>query len=417
MKEGSKMKKYIALFLVVALCLALFAGCGGSSQSTTSPATTAPATKSAAEETPDSPPAAEETPDSPPAAEETPDSPSSDGFAWNGKKEVWSVLPTTGAEGLVMINDFMGEILEADGWVYAKKDAMGDPTAQVGFVEDAIAAGTVGALMVAAMAVEALQDVVQQATDAGIIVVYLGAQPTQYGINGCVYTAYELTGMWAVELAETWVNLNIDRIPTDSNGKVPIALDVYEEIQDGQYRSNGMRGRAEESDIFVIYNEGTSYGDTATTDAFNWAENLMTSNPDLRVFVCYEPEAMIGVCDYLNQYAQANGLDLADFCVVNCYTDSSTLEEHEKAVADPSSTAFKGNVTYGEEGDVETYGPVASLQATGSKLAEEILGAANGTWDWNLTFYDTIMSLPTFEGGFAGVWKDGEVNPAEKYKY
>ena len=45
----------------------------------------------------------------------------------------------------------------------------------------------------------------RQAVDAGIAVAYLGAQPTDYTIAGCVYTAYEITGMYAVQAAEYWV--------------------------------------------------------------------------------------------------------------------------------------------------------------------------------------------------------------------
>lgn len=396
------MKKFISLALMLIMCLGLFAACGGDSSATPTPA----ATEAPATDPTDAPPS-EET--DAPAGEDT-------GFVWNGNKEVWSILPTTGAEGLVMINDFMGEILEADGWVYAKKDAMGDPFAQVGFVDDAIAAGNVGALMIAAMSVEALQTSVEEATEAGIIVVMLGAQPTDYEINACVYTAYELTGMWTIEIIESWVNLNIDTLAKNDDGKVPVALGIYEEIQDGQYRTNAFRGRVEESDVLYNFNEAVTYGDNATADAYDWAETVMTSNPDLRCFACYEPEAMIGVVSYLEQYASENGLDLADFCVVNCYQDSVTLEEYEKALADPSSTAFKGYVTYGDEGDVEKYGGASGLQATGAKLAEEILGAADGTWEWNLTYYDTISAFSAFEGGYSNVWHNGEVNPAEKYK-
>lgn len=399
------MRRILALVLTLCLCFAALAGCADSG------GTTSPTESGSAAATGSAPTAAQ-----PPQGGDTGSNAGDSDFVWNGNKEVWSVLPTTNAEGLVMINDFMGALLEADGWIYSKKDAMLDPTAQVSFVEDAIASGRVGALMVAAMSVEMLQTSIEEATAAGIIVVYLGAQPTAYDINGCVYTAYELTGMWAVEVAESWVKQNIDNLATNAEGKVPVALDVYEEIQDGQYRSNAMRGRTEESDVLYIYNENQSYGENATTVAYNWAENMMTANPDLRVFVCYEPEAMIGVCDYLEQYAAEKGLDLADFCVVCCYEDATTREFYSNAVADPSSTAFKGYVTYGDAGDVAAYGEAASMQATGAKLAEEIMGAADGTWAWNLTYYDTINAYSTFEGGYTNTWVNGQTNPAEKYK-
>ena len=66
-------------------------------------------------------------------------------FTWNGQKEVWAILPTTGVPGLMMHADSMGWVMEQEGWTYVAKDAEGNPANQVTFVEDAIAAGNVGA--------------------------------------------------------------------------------------------------------------------------------------------------------------------------------------------------------------------------------------------------------------------------------
>ena len=153
------MKKIVAMLLTLCMMVTAFAGCGSSAASTSAgsaaAASTAASTEAATTE-----------------------------FKWNGQKEVWSILPTTGAEGLVMINDAMGAVMEAQGFKYVKKDAEGNPGNQVQFVEQAIAAGNVGCLMIAAMSVEMLKDVVGQAVDAGIAVVYLGAQPTDFTIDG-----------------------------------------------------------------------------------------------------------------------------------------------------------------------------------------------------------------------------------------
>ena len=61
-------------------------------------------------------------------------------FTWNGQKEVWAILPTTGVPGLMMHADSMGWVMEQQGWKYVPKDAEGNPANQVTFVEDAIAA-------------------------------------------------------------------------------------------------------------------------------------------------------------------------------------------------------------------------------------------------------------------------------------
>ncbi|MGI5970351.1 MAG: substrate-binding domain-containing protein, partial [Oscillospiraceae bacterium] len=264
------------------------------------------------------------------------------------------------------------------------------------------ASGTVGAIMCAAMSVDMLQDVAVQAQEAGIVVVYLGAEPTAYQISSCVYTAYEITGMWAIDMAEAWAKQN-SNVKKDDKG-VPIAIDTYDDIVDGRYRSNAFRDEAEASDILYVYNESTSYGNDAQNTAYNWAENMMTANPDLRIFICYEPDAMKGVTSYLAQYAKDNKLDLADFCVINCYEDSETPALLEQAKNDPSSTAFKGYVTYG-----------ASPIDTGKKLAEEFLGIVDGSWPYGQSYYDEINAYSSF--GFSQHWEMGQENPALKYKY
>jgi ABC-type sugar transport system substrate-binding protein len=322
-------------------------------------------------------------------------------FKWNGKKEVWAVVPTTNAEGLMVICNSMGKKMQAQGWTYVAKDAQGDPGKQVTFVEDAIASKKVGALMVAAMSVDMLKDIIEKAGKAGIVVGYLGALPKNYKINTAIYTAYEITGMFAIEMVEAWVKENKPKAGSD--GKIPVALDVYDDIEDGQYRSNAFRDRTKESKILSVFNTSVSYGKDAQNKGYNWAENMMTKNPNLRVFVCYEPDCMVGVVSFLAKYAKSKNLDLKDFCVVNCYEDTATREELKKAQANASATAFKGYVTYG-----------AAPNITGEKMAELLLDSASGKWKFGEVYYDVINSHAAFK--FVKNWKMGEPNPALRYK-
>ncbi len=287
-------------------------------------------------------------------------------FEWNGQKEVWSVLPTTGAEGLVWINDAMGEVMKTEGWTYVKKDAQGDPTAQVQFIEDAIAAGNVGAIMCAAMSVELLQDVVVRALEAGIAVAYLGAEPTAYGVSGCVYTAYEITGMYAVQAAEHWVAERVaagGNVPTNADGKYEVAIDTYYDIADGVYRSNAMEGTVNSSEILTLVSNTTSYGQNAYSDAYNNAQDVLGANPDCHIFIAYEPEEAMGAADAIANHCEVNGLDLADYCVIPCYAEDTTFTEmYNESAADASANAIKGYATYGDpavpaEVAAEMYGP------------------------------------------------------------
>jgi ABC-type sugar transport system substrate-binding protein len=378
------MKKIAALLLAVAMVFTLFAGCGTSSNSDDSSA-------------------------------------DSTGFKWNGQKEVWSILPTTGAEGLVLINDSMGAVMEAQGFTYVKKDAQGDPSAQVQFVEDAIAAGNVGCLMVAAMSVDMLQDAVAEAIDAGIAVAYLGAEPTEYTVAGCVYTAYEITGMYAVQAAQDWIEQRLAEggtIPTNADGKYEVACDVYTDIADGVYRSNAIVGTVDSSDNLVRVSTTSSYGDSAYNDAFNNAQDVLGAHPDCHVFIAYEPEEAMGAADAIADYAATNGLDLADYCVIPCYAEDTTFStRYETVSADPSADAIKGYATYGDPAEERDGEVIIPPVLTGEHLAEILLGVCGvGGYSWNYgeTYYDTITAVNVY--GFEATWTMGEDNPASQYK-
>lgn len=429
------MKKILALTLSVLMLFTLFAGCASTTDTpaeSTAPEAAAPVEDSAAETPVDQ--AVEE------SAKILVD------FTWNGQKEVWSILPTTSADGLVWINDTMGSVMEAEGFTYVKKDAQGNPANQISFVEDAIAAGNVGALMIAAMDVDMLQDVVIQALEAGIAIAYLGAEPTSYGISGCVYTAYEITGMWAVEAAEDWVEKRVaegGNIPTTADGKYEVACDIYTDIVDGIYRSNGICGTADASDTLVRVSTTTSYKEGYNA-AFNNAQDTLSAHPDCHIFIAYEPQLALGMNDAIAEHCEVNGLDLADYCVISCYGEDTTFTEvYEATVADHSYSAIKGYSTYGDPampyGDEakaavgKSYDAMAAFSEelnpgapviippvfTGEHLADILLNACGIEGyefepGYGNTFYDTITVCNVFD--YSGTWTREMENPAAQYK-
>ena len=425
-----KFRKVLALILSSAMCLTMLAACGNSNVQVTSDPTPSQSQPQGSNPAPSQ---------SAPVAEPA-------GFQWNGQKEVWSILPTTGAEGLVWINDAMGAVMQAEGFTYVKKDAQGDPTAQVSFVEDAIAAGNVGCLMIAAMSVDMLQDVVEEAIEAGIAVAMLGAEPTNYQIAGCVYTAYEITGMYAVQAAEDWAAKRVaegGNVPTNADGKFEVACDVYTDIQDGVYRSNAIVGTVDASKTLVRVSTTSSYGNSAYSDAYNNAQDVLGANPNCRIFIAYEPEEAMGAADAIADYAEMNGLDLADFCVIPCYGEDTTFTARfEAAKANPSSDAIKGYATYGDPalpyGDLSialvgeaAYPALAAFSEqlnpgvpviipplfTGCHLAEILLGVCGfegHSWEYGSTYYDTITVTNVFD--YANTWSMGNANPALDYK-
>ena len=367
-------------------------------------------------------------------------------FKWNGQKEVWSILPTTNAEGLIWINDTMGAVMQAHGFTYVKKDAQGNPANQVTFVEDAIAAGNVGCLMIAAMDVTLLKDVVEQAVSKGIAVAMLGAEPTDYEIAGCVYTAYEITGQWAVEAAEDWVLKRVaegGNIPTNAEGKYEVACDIFTDITDGVYRSNAIVGTVDKSEHLVRVATNTSYND-GYSKAYNNTQDILGANPDCHIFIAYEPQLALGMADAIAEHCELNGLDLADYCVIPCYGEDTTFSEiYPQVVEDHSFSAIKGYSTYGDAplpyGDaaktvitadydaVEAYAKSIPALAempvmlppffTGWHLADVLLsacGVEGYTYTYGETFYDTITVTSVF--GYEKTWVNGDENPAIEYK-
>ncbi len=365
-------------------------------------------------------------------------------FEWNGQTEVWSILPTTGEQGLMWINDTMGAIMEAEGWTYVAKDAAGDPTAQVSFVEDAIAAGNVGALMIAAMDVGLLEDVVADANEAGIAVAMLGADP-DYTIAGNVYTAYSITGYAAVLAAEDWVQQRVaegGNIPANADGKYEVAIDTYYNIKDGVFRSNAVKGTIAESDVLVEVMETSAYGNDSTVTAYNNAQDVLGANPDCHIFIAYEPAMANGIAQYLAEYCADNDLDLADYCVIPCYGEDDAFKAAwETAQSDASATAIKGYSTYGdpampygEETAAVVGNSYEALAAfaeaaqpgapviippflTGEHLADILLGSCGiegYEWTYGETYFDSITAVNNL--GYSYLWSFGDEHPAAQYE-
>ena len=355
----------------------------------------------------------------------------SEGFVWNGQKEVWAVLPVSGVPGLSWNTDFAGVFMEKLGWTYVSKDAQGDPSNQVSLIEDAIAAGNVGALIVPAMVAPMLQDVCARAYDAGIAIAFLGAK-ADYPIAGCVYTLYSVAGTYAVQVAEDWVKQRVaegGNVPTNADGKYEVAVDTYYDIEDGIFKSNAFVGTVDESDILVGVSNTTSYGNAPVETAYNNASAVLAANPDCRIFIAYEPDEAMGMNAYIEDYAAQNGLDLADFCVVPAYAMDATFQEMWAEVqADHSANAIKGYSTYGGKCNeaeiaecIEISGSAdwAGCYATGRALATILLGvcgyeAEGYTWNYGDIFWDDVDATNVY--GFTLSYTNGDVNPGEKYQ-
>ena len=346
-------------------------------------------------------------------------------FTWNGQKEVWAILPTTGVPGLMMHADSMGWVMEQEGWTYVAKDAEGNPANQVTFVEDAIAAGNVGALMIAAMDTPMLEDVCEQARKAGIAVDFLGAAP-DYEIAGYIATKYSITGMYAVNAAEDWVEKRVaegGNIPKGADGKYEVAVDYYLDITDGIYRSNAIVGTLQDSETLTCVSTTQAYGNSAQQDAYDNAQAVLAAHPDCRIFIAYEPDEAMGQASAIADYAAQKNLSLEDFAVFPCYSEDPTFQGmYADVLADHAANAIKGYSSYGAtatEEEQQAYDPTGAnaYSPTGEKLAIILLGVCGeGGYEWTFgeAYYDDISATNVY--GLDMKWANGDANPCEQYE-
>ena len=389
-----KLKRIVAIAIAAVLVMATLAACGSNNNS--QPAGSAADSQSAASD-----------------------------FKWNGQKEVWAILPTTGVPGLMMHADSMGWLMENEGWTYSAKDAQGNPANQVQFVEDAIAAGNVGALMIAAMDTPMLEDVCNQAREKGIAVAFLGAEP-DYEIAGYIATKYTLTGQMTVEAALDWAEKRVaegGNIPKDKDGKFEVAVDSYLDITDGIYRANAVVGTIEKSDKLTCVSTTQAYGNSAQQDAYDNAQAVLAAHPDCRIFIAYEPDEAMGAASAIADYAAQNKLDLADFGVFPCYSEDPTfLTMYDEVVANHSANAIKGYGSYGAHATEEqqnAYDPTGAnaYSPTGEKLGVILLGVCGEggyKWTYGEAYYDDITAVNVY--GYFKEWKQGDPDPCEEYE-
>lgn len=330
------------------------------------------------------------------------------GFIWNGKKLLRSIFNYSDTKTGSVIGELEFAI-SAEEWEYERQNTAGIPNKQYACFEEAIEAGNVGAIVCKPDSVDMLQTVVEQAAAAGILVIFVDAEPTAYKTAACIYTRQELVGMFAVEMAGEWM-LQSEDTKFDDAG-VPVAIDVNDENRENRYRSNAIRDGVNANEYMYLFDENASYLPNGREDGYNWAEYLIDANPRLRIFICYEPLCCYGVCDFLKAYCKERGTDLRNYCVICCQMDSETRALYEEAVSDPSSTAFKGYIV---SGDQEENGS----KTIGKQICKQIIDISTGDGDWGEPYYTTVSAWATFtQSSPWKTWRTGDVNPARKYRY
>ncbi len=317
------MKKSIALILALVMILALTA-CGQSA-----PAAEKPAAESAAEA---------------PAADEK----LSAGFVTFG----------LGGDFFQALADQFVATMNEAGWDASYADGEFNPTTQIEAMENYIAQG-VDTIVVWSVAPEAMTSVVEQAQNAGIDVVAFVAPTEKYD------------ALMVTDNAELADNLNrlaakwIDSTFADAEDhSVPVAVFTCRTAETGVVQGDELL-KIEEFSTKAKFAQEVELQDENTDTGLAAAENLYTTNPEIKVFLSAHNGLALGINNYFTGLSSpvTDYSDMGIFCI-------------------------NGNETIGEliQGSVNNETPFRGMVLTGSvldttiEMRDVILGLRDGSF-------------------------------------
>lgn len=304
------MKKILALILALVMVLAL-AACGGQSSA---PAADKPASDAPAAEAP-------ETPAEAPAADD-------------GSKPVAGFV-TFGLGGdffQALADQFVATMNEA-GWDASYVDGEFNPASQIAAVENYIAQG-IDVLVLWSVAPEAMNTVIEQAQAAGIKVVAFVAPTEKYDALMLAEDAALADNL--NKLAAKWIDETFADAPDHS---VPVAVFSCRTAQTGVTQADELI-KIEEYSTKALFAKEVELQDENTDTGMAAAENLYTTNPEIKVFLSAHNGLALGI----NNYFTGIGSPVTDYSDMGVFCVNGN-EEIGKLIAD--ETPFRGMVLTG----------------------------------------------------------------------
>ena len=320
------MKKSIAIILALLMILAL-AACGQSAAPQAPAQEAAPAAENAPAET-------EAKPEEKPVA----------GFVTFG----------LGGDFFQALADTFVTTMNDAGWEASYVDGEFNPTAQISAVENYIAQD-VDVIVLWSVAPEAMGAVIEQAQSAGIKVVSFVAPTEKYDalmLADDVKLADALN-----KLAAKWIDTTFADAEDHS---VPVAVFSCRTANTGVLQADELI-KIEEFSKKALFVKEVELQDESTETGLAAAENLYTTNPEIKVFLSAHNGLALGI----NNYFTGIGSPVTDFSDMGVFCINGN-EEIGKLIQD--ETPFRGMVLTG------------GVQDT----CNEILGVVTGIYDGTL---------------------------------
>ncbi|MDD6160404.1 MAG: substrate-binding domain-containing protein [Oscillospiraceae bacterium] len=327
------MKKAISLVLALMMVMGMLAGCGSK--------TPAPSNSPA--------PSQSVQPSGEPSAE-----PSNEPAA---VKKVGFVTFGLGGDFFQMLADNYKSRMEEQGWEAYYADGKFNPDAQIEAAENYIAMG-VDVLVVWSVAPEAMGGVVDQAMNAGIKFISFVQRTEKYDALMLSDDA-KIAGCCA-KLAAKWIDETYADAPDHS---VPVAVLSMRTAESNVAQADVLIKIEEFSQKAKFVKEVEVSAEDADTGMAT-AENLYTTNPEIKVFLTAHNGLAQGVNNYFTSISSpvTDYSDMGIFCVNGDDTVISAIKASATNEAPLRGTAMTG-----------------SVDDTACELRDVIIGLDNGT--------------------------------------
>ena len=243
------------------------------------------------------------------------------------------------------------------GWEAYYADGEFNPETQMKAAENYIAMGVDG-LVIWSVAPEAMGGVIDKAMEKGIKVIAFVAKTEKYDVVMLSDDA-ALAG-YCAKLAAKWID---EQFKDAADGSVPVAVFTCRAAETGVVQGDVLLKMAEYSKKVGKVTEIECEDETAVTGQTK-AENLYTTNPEIKVFLSAHNGLALGINNYFTGISSPvkDYKDMGIFCVNG---DTTTYDLIKKSINDEAP--LRGTVMTGGVDD------------TANELAQMITGIVDGT--------------------------------------
>jgi ribose transport system substrate-binding protein len=276
-------------------------------------------------------------------------------------KKVCYLIPDSGNSFLSALTQNVKEKFAADGVEVLIAGAEGDAQKQFNQIENCLSQKVNAMIVMAAIDPQGVEASVKQAQAAGIKV--MGVPVAEQG----PYDAIMHTDQYdiGVKMAQMGCDFISKTFPDAADKSVEVAIMSTENTSELKKRTTGMRTIDSCPKAKMV--KYVDVPNATITNGISAAENILTANPNVKVFLVIGDSGAQGAAQAIKAYAPN---DLARYAVF-----SGDVSPENRAVIESCETAYRGAVAIGggpEELATSTYNIVKGMLEGGNFPAETL---------------------------------------------